>query len=210
MRTSAMLFPLLSVVLFLELAAVVFTGRLAIGAHSLDIASDVVAFLIVMVGALFSGKLDDRGRLHKDQHREQRVIAFVNLGIIWVGVVLILRQAIFEFGKDSENLESSDWWVLLGPVLATVSYWWIRESLSKLSIYDVTARSLMSHVEGDIAVSVITFILTLSTFLLASPWVNSIGGIIMSAIILYVSLNLLKHILGNNSSITWREGSDNL
>lgn len=198
LRSSIVLFPALLVVLFLEAPAVFLQGRLAVGAHSLDVLSDVLAFLIVIVGALFSGLLDDHGRIHKDLHREQKLIAIVNLGVIWVGALLVLGKSLTSFG-DSSELSLRDWWVVSGPLLAVGVYWMIGKRLEAIKDGDLTAASLDAHVKGDVAVSAVALFLTALSLVFHESWVNSVGGIVMSSILFFVSLGLIKNIREANN-----------
>ena len=193
-RSSAAVLPALVLVLFLEAPAVFLEGRLAVGAHSFDVLSDVLAFLIVIFGALFSGLLDDRGRKHKDLHREQKLIAGVNLLVIWIGALLILGKSIASFESSAEELGLRDWWVVSGPLVAVGVYWFIGKRLEAIKDGDLTAASLDAHVRGDVAVSAVALLLTALSLIVHASWINSIGGIAMSAILFYVSRNLIGNI----------------
>ncbi len=200
MRGSAYLFPALLFILVWEAPAAFFNNRLAVGAHSFDVFSDVIAFLIVTAGAAFSGILDDHGREHKSLHLEQRLIAIVSLLILWIGAVLVLAKAVASFGDESSARDPGDWWVVIGPSLAVLVYWWVDARLKVLSPQDLTAASLAAHVRGDVLVSLVALSLTVLSLVIQNGWVNPLGGIAMSAILLYVSRDLIKLI--------WRANSD--
>lgn len=200
MRDSAFLFPALLFILVWEAPAAFFNNRLAVGAHSFDVFSDVISFLIVTAGAAFSGILDDHGREHKKIHREQKLIAIVSLLILWIGAILVFAKAVASFGDQSPARGLGDWWVIIGPTLAVLVYWWVDARLKSLSQQDLTAASLAAHVRGDVLVSLIALALTVLSLVIHNGWINPLGGIAMSAILVFVSRNLIKLI--------WRASSN--
>ncbi len=200
LRRSVMLFPALLFVLLLEAPAAFFSNRLAVGAHSFDVFSDVISFLIVSAGAAFSGFLDDHGRQHKKLHREQKLIAIVSLLILWLGAVLVFAKSVASFGHAGEARGLADWWVVIGPSLAVGVYWWVEKKLEDISLEDLTAASLVTHVRGDVLVSLVALILTVLSLVISNSWINPTGGILMSVILVIVSRGLIKRI--------WRAGLD--
>jgi hypothetical protein len=191
LRESAIALPGLLIVLALEVPTGFLGNNLAISAHSFDVASDVLAFGMVMVGALISGILDDGGREHKHIHTEQRLITWVNFLTLWLGGVWVLVRSIQSFGDG----ETSDWvgtWVILGPLLSIVIYWWIAEFLSSSSQTDITVKSLEAHVKGDLYIALIVTLLTVLNLAFEVNWVNSLGGLLMAGILIHISTDLLE------------------
>jgi divalent metal cation (Fe/Co/Zn/Cd) transporter len=206
MRESTFLFPALLVVLFLEAPAGFVGDRLAVSAHIFDVGSDVLAFLIVAVGAAFSGLLDDHGRVHKDLHREQKVIALISLLILWVGATLVLWRSVESFGEVSPERGWKDWWVIIGPLLAVFVYFWVSRRLESLAKSDLTAASLDAHVKGDVLVSIVVLVLTLLSLIIHNGWINQVGGLAMSAILFYVSWELIEHIRDAQTGVLTKHG----
>ena len=194
MRRSTSALPALLSVFLLEGFAGIFAGRLAVNAHTFDVFSDLVAIVVVIIGSGVSGFLDDRGRVHKQVHREQFAIAALNLLILAAGASFVLVRSILSFGEESQNTSWKDWWVVTGPILAIFVYWWVRERLTRLKANDLTMTSLEVHVKGDVAVSFIVATLTVLSLVWQTGWVNPAGGIIVSVILFYFCLELGKHI----------------
>ncbi len=192
---SVALLPWLLLVLLFEGAAIYLGNELAINAHSFDVLSDVLAFLIVIVGAAFSGLLDDRGRSHRETHREQRGIAVINLLVLWFGAALVFWKSLLSFGEPVATVSLQDWWVIVGPALAVVVYWQVGKKLHQFSPNDLTVQSLDTHVKADVFVSVLALVLTVLNLTVGRSFINPVGGIIMSLTLFYISIELLRQVV---------------
>lgn len=194
LKGSLLLLPGLVLILALETTASFSANQLAINAHSFDILSDVLAFLVVIIGSAFSGFLDDRGRSHRQTHREQRLIAGVNLVVLWSGATLVMVRSVLSIDEPTADQELSRWWVLAGPALAILIYFWIGRRLQNFSVSDLTTTSLQVHIKGDVFIAILATTLSALTLGFQRDWINVVGGIIMALVLYFISLELVNQL----------------
>lgn len=201
MRECLITLPGLVLILALELPAVFVGHQLAVFAHIFDIVSDIVAFLAVIIAALVSGVLDDRGREHKHLHSEQTFVARVNFALLLFGGLLVITLAVVNMGEKSEKISWEEWWVLLGPTLAFVIYLWIGKRLQQVSVRDITTASLDQHIKGDVLLAIGVGLLTILNMLVQTSWANSVGGVVMGLVLVILAANLYQQIKTERLSV---------
>lgn len=194
MRESSFLIPGLLLVIGIEIFASFDSDRLAINAHAFDVASDIGAFVLVAVGGFVSGQLDNRGRDHKPVHREQKAVSIFNLLVLLGGAIFILVRSLLSFKEDSSTSGWDNWWVIFGPGLAIMIYWWMQQRVKELSTHDLTMASLKAHIKGDFYVAMLVTIFTVLSMGLKIGWISPISGIIVCAVYLWASSDLFKQI----------------
>lgn len=157
-------------------------ASLALFADATHAVSDLAAYLIGFVVAVFSAYLDRIGRTHKDYHLEEIVAAFVNLTLLFLAIPLITWQVITGF-LDQEAVKS--WWVLGAPATALfvglIISWLLRESQENINV-----SVILGHVIADIATSTVALVMTFFSLLTAKEWLNPLGAALVIPAIIYV------------------------
>jgi Co/Zn/Cd efflux system component len=194
MKESSFLIPGLLMVIGIETFASFDSDRLAINAHAFDVASDIGAFGLVAIGGLVSGHLDNRGREHKAVHGEQIAVSIFNLIVLLGGALFIFLRALLSFRGDLSASGLENWWVIFGPALAIVVYWWMRQRVKELSVTDLTMASMEAHIKADLYVAMIVTVFTALSMSLQIGWLSPVSGLIVSAIYLWICSDLFRQI----------------